>query len=235
MRTRKTMKNYRLLFILPLIIMTLGSCLKDDDYDGPDLPTVSLYNFYPKANGIQYVINGSPMTDYNPNYKGISLFLAIPGNKTMEILDRQSNEVIIDTSLTFADSVYYSCFVYGTIDDPAFIRVPDEGLEDLGTKAGVRFLHLGHGAGKVSLKIGDQEIEGLTDREYETTETVDIAKLFKPANSGQAAITVIDENGETVAKVDNLDLVQGRHYNFILNGSKDDSEYPLELSYSFYN
>lgn len=215
--------------------MTLGSCLKDDDYNGPDLPTVSLYNFYPKSSGIQYVINGSPMTDYNPNYKGISLFLAIPGNKTMEVLDRQSGEVLLDTSLTFADSVYYSCFVYGTVDEPTFLRVPDEGLEELGTKSGIRFLHLGHDVGTVSLKVGDQEIEGLVDRAYETAETVDIAKLFRAANSGQVTVSVVDEAGETVAQVDDIELIQGRHYNFILNGGKDDSEYPLELSYSFYN
>lgn len=229
------MKNYRLLFILPLMVITLGSCLKDDDYSGPDLPTVSLYNFYPKPTGIQYVINGSPMTDYNPNYKGISLFLAIPGNKSMEILDRQSSEVIVDTSLTFADSVFYSCFVYGTEDDPSFFRVPDEGVEDLGTKAGVRFLHLGHGVGPVTLKIGEDQVKGLSERLFETEETVEIAQSFHPVSSGQTAVTVVDESGETVAQVDQIDLVQGRHYNFILNGTKGDTEFPLELSYSFYN
>jgi len=229
------MKNYRLLFILPLVLLTLGSCLKDDDYSGPELPTVSLYNFYPKSTGVQYVINGSPMTEYNPQYKGISLFFAIPGNKSMEILDRQSAEVLIDTSLTFADSVYYSCFVYGTTDHPEFFRVPDEGVDDLGTKAGVRFLHLGQGVGNVTLKIGDQEVEGLTDREYENAETVNLAKAFLPVSSGQSTVTVVNASGETVAEVENLDLVQGRHYNFILNGSANDTEYPLELSYSFYN
>lgn len=229
------MKKHSLIIIIVLGILTLTSCLKEDD-NYPDLnyPAVSLFNFYPKNTGIVYAVNGNLLNQINPNYKGISMFYAIPGNKKLQVIDRLNNKAIIDTTLTFADSVVYSCMVYGTQEDPEFIRVPDVELKNAGTKTGVRFFHLANGVGKVNFKVGTQEIVGSTNRVKENPSTLAQTQIFRESNTGKTSVTVTDDKGAVLAKIDEIELEKNKHYNFILIGSKGDSNYPLELTYSVY-
>src|SRR5690606_40801490 len=127
-------------------------------------PAVSLLNCYPKEAGILYAVNGNLLNQIDPRYKGISMFFATPRNKKLRVVDRSNNQPIIDTTLTFTDSVVYSCMVYGTEQKPEFIRVPDVELKNAGTKTGVRFFHLANQVGKVNFKVGSQEIPGSTNR-----------------------------------------------------------------------
>lgn len=230
------MKKHILLLVIALSILTLSSCLKDND-DYPDLhyPAVSLFNFYPKESGILYAVNGNLLNQIDPRYKGISMFFAIPGNKKLQVVDRSNNQPIIDTTLTFTDSEVYSCMVYGTEQNPEFIRVPDVELKNAGTKTGVRFFHLANQVGKVNFKVGSQEIPGSTNRVKENPSTVAQTQIFRESNTGKTAVTVTDEQGKVIAKIDEINLENNKHYNFMLIGTKDNSQYPLELVYSFYN
>lgn len=230
------MKKHSLLLVIVLSILTLSSCLKDND-DYPDLnyPAVSLFNFYPKSSGILYAVNGNLLNQIDPRYKGISMFFAIPGNKKIQVVDRLNNQPLIDTTFTFADSVVYSCMVYGTEEKPEFIRVPDIELKNAGTKTGVRFFHLANQVGKVNFKVGSQDIVGSTNRVKENPNTVAQTQIFRESTTGKTAVTVTDEQGKVIAKIDEINLENNKHYNFMLIGSKDNSEFPLELVYSFYN
>lgn len=229
------MKKFSLLIVIALSLLTFSSCLKDND-DYPDLnyPAVSLFNFYPKNTGVLYAVNGNLLNSFTPAYRGVSFFYAIPGNKKLQVIDRSNNNAIIDTTLTFADSVVYSCMVYGTATEPEFIRVPDVEIENVGTKTGVRFFHLANGVGKVNFKVGDQEITGSTNRSKENPSTLAQTQIFRPANSGKTSVTVTDDKGTVLGKIDEVELKNTEHYNFMLIGTKGDSEYPLELRYSIY-
>ena len=163
------------------------------------------------------------------------MFFAIPGNKKLQVVDRSNNQPIIDTTLTFTDSVVYSCMVYGTEQKPEFIRVPDVELKNAGTKTGVRFFHLANQVGKVNFKVGSQEIPGSTNRVKENPSTVAQTQIFRESTTGKTAVTVTDEQGKVIAKIDEINLENNKHYNFMLIGTKDNSQYPLELVYSFYN
>jgi len=230
------MKKYNFLIIIGLCILTLSSCLKDDDnYPSQNYPPVTILNYYPKTTGVYYTVNGSPLNQVNPEYKGISGFFAIPGNKSLQVIDRAENKNIVDTTFTFADSIAYSCFVYGTVEKPTFIRVSDIGLENLGTKDGVRFFHLANNVGKVNFKIGTQEIDGFEDRTIETPSTLAQTQIYRLANSGKFTITAEDEQGNVLAKIDDFELVQGRHYSFMLYGTKGSSDFPLGLMHTYYN
>ena len=229
------MKKISFLIIITLSVLTLSSCLKDND-EYPDLnyPAVSLFNFYPKSSGILYTVNGNILNQIDPGYKGISLFYAIPGNKKLQVIDRYTNNALIDTTLTFTDGVVYSCMVYGTSQEPEFIRVPDVEIKDAGTKTGVRFFHLANGVEKVNFKVGDQDITGSSDRVRENPSTLEQTQIFRPATTGKTSVTVSDENGEVLGKIDDIELKNTEHYNFMLIGTKGDAEYPLQLIVSNY-
>jgi len=229
------MKKLSLLLVIALSILTLSSCLKDND-NYPDLnyPAVTLFNFYPKSTGILYSVNGNLLNQINSNYKGISMFYAIPGNKKIQVIDRMQNKSIVDTTLTFADSVVYSCMVYGTEAKPEFIRVPDVEIKNAGTKTGVRFFHLANQVGKVNFKVGSQDIVGSTNREKESSSTLAQTQIFRESSTGKTSVTVTDDKGTVLAKIDEVELKNNEHYNFMLVGTKGDTNYPLELVYSTY-
>jgi hypothetical protein len=60
------------------------------------------------------------------------------------------------------------------------------------------------------------------------------SQIFRPANSGKTSVTVTDDKGTVLGKIDEVELKNTEHYNFMLIGTKGDSEYPLELRYSIY-
>lgn len=230
------MKKHSLLIVILLSFLTLTSCLKDND-DYPDLnyPAVSLFNFFPGEAGVIYAVNGNILNPANPNYKGISMFFAIPGNKKIQVVDRMTNQPIIDTTLTFTDSVFYSCMVYGTKEKPKFIRVPDVEIKNPENKTGVRFFHLANQVGKVNFKVGTQEITGTSNRVQENPSTLAQTQIFREATTGKTTVTAVDEQGNVLAKIDDINLEHNKHYNFMLIGNKGKSTFPLELTYSVYD
>ncbi len=218
-------------------IFTLSSCLKDGDATPQsNLPIVGIFNYYPKETGIHLRINGSGVSQSNGAYRGGTFFYAIPGNKKIEIFDRTApSTAMIDTTLTFKDSVNYSGYVFGTAAKPAFVRVVDEAVENLGTKSAYRFIHLGANTGKVTLKVGDLDIEAFKNRNMETPATLSKSQVFTAGNSGKFEVTAVDEAGNTLAKTESVNFEAGKHYNFVLFGTKGNNDFPLTISTVNYN
>ncbi len=152
----KNMKKTHFLIVIVFAIFTLSSCLKDDAQPTPQA-LVTLLNAYPDDTGIYYRMDGNSISQSNGDFKGLTYFRAFPGNRKLEILGRVDNKAIMDTTMAYADSIVYTGFVYGIAGKPKFIRTTDLPISDVAEKAAVRFIQLGNGIGKVTLKIGEQE------------------------------------------------------------------------------
>lgn len=226
----KNMKKNHFLFVIVLAIFSLSSCLKDDAQPTPQA-LVTLLNAYPNDAGVSYVVDGRQVTSSNGTWKGLTYFRAYPGNKKLDIYDKMSQQAILDTTMNYADSTMYTGFVYGTAGHPKFIRTTDLAVENLGDKAGIRFIHVGNGVGKVSFQLGDQSIPAFQNRAQESASTIAQSQIFHPATAGTLTLTVKDEQGNVLVTRDNIVLKNGYYYTFALMGTKGDTGKPLEVGY----
>ncbi|WP_160366888.1 DUF4397 domain-containing protein [Sphingobacteruim zhuxiongii] len=224
------MKKKHFLIVIVLAIFTLSSCLKDDAQPTPQA-LVTLLNAYPDETGIYYRMDGNSISQYNGDFKGLTYFRAYPGNRKLEVLGKMDNKAVIDTTMSYADSTVYTGYVYGTAGKPKFIRTTDLPINNDAEKAAVRFIQLGNGIGKVTLKIGDQEVAAFKDRVQETKNTVTETQIFRPVTSGTFTISVLDEEGAVLVTRENILLKNGYYYTFALMGTKGDTGKPLYIGY----
>ncbi|GAA4140823.1 hypothetical protein GCM10022216_20270 [Sphingobacterium kyonggiense] len=223
------MRKISILFVLIAGIFSLTSCLKDDEGTYPDAAGVAVVNAYPIESNLYFLIGGRELPNYAGQYKTYTGFYAIPGNKNFKVFNGLSNELLIDTTMNFVDSLSYATFVYGEAGKPMFLRAKDEALKDLGTKSAARFFHFGNKAGKVNLSIDNQDITAFKNRVRESSQTVENTEKFQVVNSGTYTITVTDETGRQLVKKENVEFQAGKYVNIMLLGTLDDNKFPLEL------
>ena len=233
------MKKFSILFVFVAGVLSLTSCLKDDS-DIPSTSVVTLTNLYPTESGVLYLVNNNQIQIQSGKYKSNEGFLAIPGNKNIKVIDRSkltkegsnANEVMIDTNLTFIDTLSYSCYVYGQVEKPKFVRAKNIAVKDLGTKSGVRVFHLASGASKINISIGDQVIPAFQNKVQESATTIETTEVFRAVNSGTFTIKATDEAGNLLAQKENVNLKSGSYHNIRINGIKGNEKFPLEISLS---
>jgi len=226
----KNMKKTHFLIVIVLAIFTMSSCLKDDAQPTPQA-IVTLLNSYPDASDVYYQMDGRIINNVSFPYKTYTSFRAFPGSKRLEVMSRLENKMLIDTTMNYADSTFYTGFVYGAVGKPKFIRTTDSPVENLGEKAAARFVQLGNGVAKVTFQIGDQEVAAFKDRVQENKNTVSEAQIFRPINTGTFKVTAKDEQGNIVAEREDIVFKKGLYYTFALMGTKGDSEKPLYIGY----
>lgn len=227
------MKKSNILVLFLAGILSLTSCLKDDT-DPTPLSIVSIGNVLLSESGVYYQDGGKTITNSNGAYKGMTLFYSIAGNKNFKVFERTSNKTLIDTNLNFVDTLNYVSFVYGTTEKAHFIRGINKGLENLGSKSGVRYFHIANGVEKSNLFIGEQTINEFLNKVVETNETMKVSQKFIAANPGTVTIVAKDKDGNTIATKDNVNLREGYYHDILLIGEKGNTKFPLEIVYSTY-
>lgn len=93
------------------------ACLKDDDYNNPDIPAASLlsFNLAPDQSGMVIRLSGNSLTQtplgytsYTGNYQNI-----YTGNRNIESFNYNSNSQLTSSNYSFENNKYYSLFVTG--------------------------------------------------------------------------------------------------------------------------
>ena len=228
------MKNTNILVLFFAGILSLTSCLKDDT-DPTPVSVVSIGNALPIEGGVYYQEGGNNIASSNGAYKGLTVFYTIAGNKNFKVLERTSSKTLIDTNLNFVYTINYVSFVYGTPTKPRLIRGINVGLQNLGTKTGLRFFHLANGVEKANLYIAEQNINEFLNKQVENNETMKVSQNFTAATAGTFTIIAKDENGATVATKENVNLREGTYQDILLIGEKGNAKFPLEIVSSTYN
>lgn len=228
------MKKLHVIVALVAGTLLLGSCLKDSDPQPRQVGGTTFINAFIDADAVYCyidrntipVLNPLPYRSFGPNPP----VYAYPGeDRRLEIYSTYDDNRLVDTAITVRDSVYYSAFVYGTHDDPRhFItedRVPED-VDDPAAIAAVRFYNLANTDRRVTLHIGDlTPVTAFTNRTIETPQSGKEGETFVPVTTGNYTVSVVDEDGETIAvREETLDLSAGSYVSIFLTGDERDPE-----------
>jgi len=212
------------LFMGALVLATLGSCMKDNDYEEVPVAVVTMVNGFVSSNGVRYAADNNYIQPqgYNPLfYQEYGYFRLFPGSRRIRVYN-DTNEVLTDDSYTFKENTYYTSFIYGWQDDIQHLLTEDKLLDNLGDKSAFRFLHLSPSEGLVNVYLNNTETPLYTDRAYEgndeeAAEEENENITFVPQNSGKHTLIVTNADGETL-KEREYTFEAGRHYTLILIG-----------------
>jgi|SRR5690606_19131364 len=223
------MKKLSLLTAFVASVTLFSSCLKGEDPEPVAAGGMTFINSFIEAQGLYYLIDRNPISNVYPlayGEPGYVNFYARP-DRRFEVYSSYEDARLVDTLITVVDSVYYSSFLFGTHDDPRhFItedRIP-EGTDDPAAIAAVRFFNLANTPKRATLRIGDAEpLPAFTNRPLETPATGKAGEAFVPVATGEFTISVVDENGETIAaRPGTVQLVPGTYTSIFLMGDERD-------------
>ncbi|MFC3196583.1 hypothetical protein ACFOET_03055 [Parapedobacter deserti] len=231
------MKKYFLRIASLACIALLGSCLRGDDPEPIPSGGMTFINTFIEAREVYYRLDNNVLAEvyplgyrtYGPSYRPLPLYVG--SSRRFEVYSSVEGARLVDTNIMVVDSALYSSFVYGTHDAPRhFItedRIP-ENTDDPRSIAAVRFYNLANTAHRVTLRIGDAEpIEAFSNRATETPETGKAGEDFIPVPTGTYTLTVVDENGETLAERQAVVNLAGGSYTsvFLTGDDRDPTTY----------
>ncbi len=222
---------------LALGSLVLSGCLKDND-GVTEYPVAGLYlyNAYTGSSGLAVRLGQNVVRDvYNPLvYKNAAYVNAYSGNRNL-IFYTNSNNSLVDTTVTLQQGVYYTAYAYGVEDSPKLVMTKDVTIEELGENASaVRFFNLAAGTGAVSLTIGDEDSPSFVNRPTETQESTTANEAFEATMGGNYVLQVSNAAGETIARREGVTLANGKYYSIILVGISGDTNMPLNIEVMSY-
>lgn len=232
------MRNYKFYILLPLalLVLSMSSCLKDNDVAPIPLAGFSMINAYPDAEAVVYFADqnairhpNSPSLLYRHQHPVIEKLFT--GNRKISVIDvNRPDETLIDTTFTAKDSTFYSAFLYGIEDQVKQIITTDKAVDNINQdESAIRFFNLATGAGAVSVEIDGEAIPAFGDRTIETGTSAEDNQQFMVYKSGTFTITVKDENNNVLISRESVDLNPRTYHSLILVGIKGDSESPLYI------
>lgn len=225
------MKKLSLIVAFVASVALLGSCLRGTDPEPERVGGITFVNTFIEAREAFYYVdrniiqglNPLPYRSYGPQWP-----VYYPGeDRRLEIYSTYQDNRLVDTAFTVQDSVYYSSIVFGTHDDPRHFvtedRIPED-VDDPGAIAAVRFYNLANTDRRVTLRIGDIEpVAAFRNRPLETPQTGKAGEAFIPVATGTYAVSVVDEEGETVAtRQGTVELPAGSYTSIFLTGDERD-------------
>ena len=227
------MKKLSLIAAFVASVALLGSCLRDGDAQPERVGGMKFINTFIEAEAVFYyvdrnAIQGFQALDYRTYGPQWPVYIPPATERRLEIYSTYEDNRLVDTMFSVQDSVYYSSIVYGTHDDPRhFIaedRIP-EGVENPEEIAGVRFYNLANTDQRLTLRIGDVEpVPAFRNRPLETSQTGKEGEAFTPVATGTYTVSVVDEDGETVAtRQGTVELTPGSYTSIFLTGDERDA------------
>lgn len=213
------------------LLISLNSCMKDEDYEEVPIAVVTMVNGFVSSNGVLYASdNNTIQYSYAPLlYKQYDYFRIFPGSRRIRIFTDDNNQ-LVDETYTFKESTYYTSFVYGWQDAPQHLLSEDELLENLGDKSAFRFLHLSPSEDEVNVYLNNKETLLYTERVYEGENEDEDSEntTFVAQNSGKHTIIITDSNDETLIERE-YTFEADTHYSIILIGESNSMARPLYL------
>lgn len=231
-------KNFVLLMTVIIGGLAFTACNdNDDDYTPNPQSFVQLVNSYSYADaGLGFKFG---QTSLNPNqplkYGDNFVYLVLqPGKYNVSAGVSGTETSILDTSITFSDTTYYTTVIYGSEAFPTSITVEDKQPSDFDqSKANVRFFNLAENTVPLNVNlIGSGEpMEGVfTNRDADDQTSAKQNQVFKSLTTGVYTIQLTDASGAEVASTtETVDVRAGGYYTIIAQGVKDDAENPLKI------
>lgn len=224
--------SIQLLSCLLLGIVTLSSCLKDNnDYVAPPAGYMTFINAFPESAGLHFQIDSRMLNNgYRPvAFREYSVAALYAGSRNIRVFPAEENKTLIDSTIAVRDSIAYSSYVYGTKSAPKFAMTQDRSIDNLDDNVAFRFLNFANGVGNVNLFLGNESTASFANRPVETGASAVANQIFVAKEIGNVSITATDASGTEIATRESYSFKKGYYYTLILIGTKDDSTTPLYI------
>lgn len=211
---------------LLLVVALLAGCSGDSDIKPSPLSGLTIVNLFIEADEVSYRLDGTNMLlQGRPlSYRDMKFYTVSSGSsRRLEMISANELAKLVDTTLAFAENVYYTSFLFGTAASPKHFvtedRVP-EGTDNPAAIAAVRFFNLANTPHRVTLHIAETEpVASFRNRPTETPETGKETEGFIPTtNTGTHVLIIRDENGTQLARRSGVALDPGDYMTIFLTG-----------------
>ena len=226
------MRNFKTLVLILFGIITLSSCMKENDnaYDNIRAAGLTMINAYTKSEHVMHYLDNRNVQSTPLPYNSIDYANVFPGNRRLRIAS-ENNATLIDTMLSIQDTIFYTSIVYN-YNDAAKIKVAkDLGLKDLASNAAIRFFHVSPLNNSVNVYLDDTQTAFYENVAPEGLGSADLRNNddFKKVSSGAKKIIITDRSGNKLIERD-YDFKAQKYYSILLVGEKDSATKPLRIS-----
>lgn len=212
-----SLKSVILFLSFPLLMLSLSSCLNDDDGVKPvDIPVayVSLYHSSPDGENLSVVVDNRNLFNNAFKYADASPYLRFyTGERELKFTPYNASSTLFDTTVTLKDNEFYSVFVVGTENDIEALVTEDDIPEVSNDKALIRIVHLSPDTEAVNL-LKDNDEDPLFDNiEYKK------ASAYQEIDAGKTSFDLTSSNDdEQLRSVTDYDFKAGNVYTIIVRG-----------------
>lgn len=202
--------TYLFFFISAFSILTLSSCLKDNDNHGRDTITAALTVIDGAVNAptVNFVLDGNPFTDAYGQIVDFSFGIRFPyvlaysGNRSAAFYEKGTRvDPLYRSTIKLLPSKYYSLFLAGVIgtaeaDTLSTLLLEDDLTKPTGDNAKVRFINLSPDAGALDLIIETGKVFASNKEFKDYTTFQDIPAGTYTAQFKSTTGTVVDYDFE---------------------------------------
>jgi hypothetical protein len=172
-----------------LALAGMISCTGDDPNTQPDpVAFVAMYHASANAPSLDVVVDGSQLNSETLDFGDYSGYLNFkPGNVKLQFGPFDTDDVLIDSTVTFEDQKLYSIFIIDENENSELLIHNDNPVAAAPGKAKIRFINLSPDVGLVSLNVegeNDPLISGKLFKEESDFIEVDPGKYDFTINSG---------------------------------------------------
>ncbi|WP_051394806.1 DUF4397 domain-containing protein [Indibacter alkaliphilus] len=209
-------RSLMVLFVIGVTTL-LNSCLQDrDPVTPPDAAFLTIYHASPDSPDLDIYaesnrINTNPLR-YSTSFPYSQFFAA---ERLLRFTPHNAANTVLETTHTLEKDKVYSIFLVNKMSEIQALKVEDKWEEPTSEKAQIRLAQLSPDSGDLKIKIDEQAdffgesipFKGITD--------------FKEIEKNKVKITIMDNSGEEVLTIDNLDIRGNRVYTLIIRGFSD--------------
>ncbi len=212
-----------------------AACLKDSDYNNPDIPAAGLlsFNLAPDQSGMVIRLSGNSLTreplsytGFTGNYQNIYV-----GNRNIEAFNYNSNNRLTSSSYNFETDKYYSLFVTGNNGAYRNIVAVDnfDSLSASSGKAYVRYINAitdSVNASTVTIAAGGSNV-------VNDNAAYGAVGEFKAVTPGSITIAVKNNNGVDANR--SITIEQKKAYTVLLIGVPGATDEDKKVQIKFIN
>ena len=206
----------RMLAFASFLVVFAGCDNNDDDglVEPAEVAFVSLYNASPDAPDLDIRVDSRQINTFPFEYGDYTGYLRFfTGDRNFRFGPLNTNNAVLDTTVTFVDGEVYSVFVVNEYADLG-VMVLEDGTED--AEAGmamIRFIHLSPDAPEVSLAV-----EGETDVVVEDLAFMESSEFLEidPDHYDFEVRTSSDDN--VTLTIPDVELQEGWFYTVLIQG-----------------
>lgn len=213
-------KIHTILSALVSCVVLIGLSACDDDDDSSVTPDnvayVSLYNASPDSPDLDIIVDNNQINTYPFDYADYTGYLRFyTGDRNLRFGPFSSNNILLDTTVTFEPQEAYSVFVVNAYPDLEALILNDPFDTPAEGNAMVRFVNLSPDAPSLEVVQGEGSESMLELTAYKT------ATDFTPVSASEYDLMIQNEMGDITLDIPDVNFQSGWFYTIVAKGFED--------------